>query len=872
MSRLERVAFFLLVIVAGARPLVSETYESALVPTGESSFLPTGLGPGLTLGFGSIVILATVLAAAGRARGGPAPCRSTGLLPGGVLVAIGMGVSLLVASNRRVAMNASSDWLITAGTAVLLVQLLRRPWQVRLLLCVLVASAAAFAFQCLMQRFVEFPETIADYEANKARFWAAQGVPPDDSRVRLYEHRLYAREAGGFFPHANVAAGFLLLGATAAMAMAVLKLRGGGTLPQPLPEREGGFRLPRPLPEREGVSLPQPLPEMEGGEAVGERPFRLLFGLFTAIVAVALFACIAVTGSRGAALAGLLVTAAAGGWRLLVSPSVRRWEARLALAWAAAIGIAAAVVLSARIASPWSSMGFRWDYWRNTASLLGEYFWTGVGAQNFGKYYLQVKPITSPEEVRDPHNFLLAAFGQWGILGALGVLVMAAGASYRLMRPGTAPGHLNVAVTAEPSGRRPIAWLLAGMAGLVLIRLASIIGMPGAGGEILSYDPVSRSRMLFGVQISYLFYATATPTAIWLLAAVAMTLEGNRFAFWSDRPIHPDTAFVLVAGGLAFLLHALIDVTLFYPGTASTFFVLLAVAMAIRHQGAEGTAAPPACACGRRAAVAAVILPIVWGAHLAWLCRPAIEVQRHLAAARRLRLVETEVDRTASPALREYRKATAADPLDPTAPGEAAEWLFRAAVGRPSDDVSQGLRDLLDEAATLIGVAETRDPREIGVYRTKASIHLFRAERFNRLLDGRIGVGAAVNAVELYPASPQDRVLLAEALASQSRLEQADMAVGLIDQAIESYRRAFDLNAARPGDNELRKWSAAVLRRLERRVSDLMTTRLELTPPPSSAPATATAPARATEPANTDTRPDFPSSGSNRSADNLDGS
>jgi hypothetical protein len=53
---------------------------------------------------------------------------------------------------------------------------------------------------------------------------------------------------------------------------------------------------------------------------------------------------------------------------------------------------------------PHPSLDFRWQYWTASAAMFGDHPWTGVGAENFGNHYTAYKPITSPEEVKNPHN------------------------------------------------------------------------------------------------------------------------------------------------------------------------------------------------------------------------------------------------------------------------------------------------------------------------------------------------------------------------------------------------------------------------------------------------------------------------------------
>lgn len=764
----ERIAFFLLLVVVGVRPLVGETYESARVAATRILNLPDGRGPVFPLTLGALILLAGLLMAIGRSRAGASvAARASGLAAGMLFLAVGMAVSLLAASNRRLALNVSSDWLLAALLCWLLVQLLRHPWQFRLLGCVLLASAAAFAFQCTLQRFDEYAETIADYEKHKDEFRAAFG----DAHAQLYERRLYAREATGFFSLSNVAGGYLLLSAWIAAAIAA--------------SRWAGCR---------------------------DR-FRRAAGLFAAILAMLLFGCIFCTGSRGPVVAGLLAAVLAMLWGLL---GCRRWPRwiRWLLGWGVALAGGTAVVLAASRASPFSSMGFRWAYWQNTSHLLREYFWTGVGGGNFGRFYLQYKPITSPEEVSDPHNFVVAVAAQWGIIGLAGLLAMALGVALRLVRPGGRahtetgePASSAPAIDCAGASRSPIPWLATLALAIFALRVWS----------------------LWGHQTAYVVYATAVPALVWMLTATALTIEGNRFAFWLNEPPATATGFILFSGLLAFLLHAMIDVTMSYPATITLAFTVLAMALATKQPAEASVGSEPRPRSAAPWPVLAVCLAASLVAYGAWLWRPAAAAQENLEAARRLAQRETDVNPVRSAALARYHAAIAADPLDPTAPLEAAEWLLGTAVRSASASRSVWHDQLLSEAIRLLHLAKARDPKEIGVYRVQSFAFLLRAQSTGSVVDIRAALGAAQAALNLYPQSPADMETYGDTLLalheSLCRLEPAAEPVEGADEvrdgAIAAYERALALDAARPGEKELRRWLPAKRAELEARIRDL---------------------------------------------------
>ena len=62
---------------------------------------------------------------------------------GFVIVAVAAAASCFVASNKRLAINTTLDWLTLPMLAIALAYLLQHAWQMRLALCVIIASGVA---------------------------------------------------------------------------------------------------------------------------------------------------------------------------------------------------------------------------------------------------------------------------------------------------------------------------------------------------------------------------------------------------------------------------------------------------------------------------------------------------------------------------------------------------------------------------------------------------------------------------------------------------------------------------------------------------------------------------------------------------------
>ena len=151
------------VVVAGLRPLIEETVDTAAQPlsTVLTDLAPTR--PTVTLGL-DLVILALCGVTLALRLAGRLPPRRSGLWAGTLVLAAAATASCAFASNRRLAISATLDWLTLPLLAVALVHLCRRPWHLRLGLVVILASGCANAVECLDQWLVMQPVWPDDVE------------------------------------------------------------------------------------------------------------------------------------------------------------------------------------------------------------------------------------------------------------------------------------------------------------------------------------------------------------------------------------------------------------------------------------------------------------------------------------------------------------------------------------------------------------------------------------------------------------------------------------------------------------------------------------------------------------------------------------
>ena len=737
----EGLSLFVLVAVIALRPLVAECYDSAGSAVAEALPGVSDPSPLRTLVFDVLILLAACGWLAGRALAPGRRYRRTGLEWGAPLIVVAAAVSCVVAGNKRLALNASLDWLSHLVLAVALVQLLTSGWHRRLLLAAMLATAGVQAVECFDQHFVGFDNTLDQYEHIKADFWAKQGVDLDSSKVDLFERRMRAREASGFLPHSNIAGSYLLMCGLAGLGLALAVWREAAT----------------------GL-----------GRA---RAAGCLMVVATVLGAVGL------TGSLGAMLAGLAGVAAwLMVWRL--RPWIDAHRRRFIIGvWAVALaGLLAWVGYGlCRNSFPHMSLTFRWQYWRASVAMIADRPLTGVGRENFGRHYLQYKDIESPEEVANPHNFLVQAAADWGILGLIGMAALLVGGSLAITRPMSGPSPPE-AHPVRPSRRTVTAWAI----GLALAVSLSRLPLLGAS------DP------------SFLYYTTVTGGLIWLAVFLLAAPTAAEFPTLSGRGARV-TATALAIAVLAFLLHDLINFALFVPATATTFFALFAVGVAQRLPAADSRAAakasrrrwlaPALAATATTAVILIVVLPVATAAH-------------HLALAYAADRRPAAPPLTTRPSYRHYSAAIAADPLDPTPCVRRARWLTSvASTGQADRDEAMNL------AAASLDEAVRRDPFNVAHRRDQARFFLLWAYRDREALatpgsaDGAEHFAAAIEAAEhalrLYPLDPQGAADLGDYLLTAGR---ATGSAAWLHRAAQSYERALQLDDARLSWETIRRF------------------------------------------------------------------
>ncbi len=752
---IEAISLFVLIAVTILRPLVPETYDSAETAIGAALGPLSDPSPVHTLIFDLLILLGACGWLLSHAVGPRHTYRSTGLGLGTAIVVLACVISCLGAGNKRLAVNASLDWLCLPVLTIALIQLMYKPWHRRLLLAAVLASACVQAAACFDQYFCSFADTWEHYQGIKTDLWAGQGVELDTPQVELFERRMLAREASGHLPHSNIAASYLVLCGFAAVGLVLATWKGVG----------GGLGR--------------------------------LVACGAALATAALALAVPLTKSLGA-----MVSALAGTILWIVLRVLAKWISAnraksLALGW----GVAAAGILAAaghglyHGSFPHMSLTFRWKYWLASYDMIADHALTGVGRENFGRHYLRYKTIDSPEEIANPHNLFVQAAADWGLLGFLGVVVMLVGASLALTsepRPPTDPGP-RPAPRSPPEPRAEWNPDLSGARAITRTETTSAI--PWTFGLLLVVT-LGRLPLLGTDDANYLYYATVTTGIVWLGAFIcfagvrSLTVAGH---------ISVAAAAGIAVGLFAFVLHDMINFAMFVPSTATTAFALLAYCIAERSappteprasaRAEPGSPSPRltfAAVSGMTALLALFVM------------RPAIGANRELARARNVAGQLHPGSITQQLAYGHFQQAAARDPWDPTPHAECARWLLKLST----------IPDLREQALHLavlsLDQAVKRDPINIRYPRLRMQLCKTWAEHSGEAMHYHAAIDAAKAALRLYPHDPVGLATLAD------RQAEAGASIGsgdLLRDAMESYEQALALDRARPAWERIRRFS-----------------------------------------------------------------
>ncbi len=491
---------------------------------------------------------------------------------------------------------------------------------------------------------------------------------------------------------------------------------------------------------------------------------------------------------------GAAVALGCAGLLWIAGHMIRGWLARhrrgsYVLLWGVLLaGVATVVgVQHVRPDALGRSMLFRHFYWQGAWDLVCDQGPWGVGPGNFGRWFLRYKPLVCPEEVQSPHSWIVRAGTEWGVVGLLGLIVLFVGVSRRVARP--PPRTTSGARAAEAIGPWTVAILVA------------------FGGGWLA--------VLAGADLRFIWLTWMIALPVWVVVFVIGSIESRRAVLFADDDLGPLVGG-LCAGAVGFVLHTGVDLAMFWPGAATTFFAMLAVLLAAREGGIP---------VGRRVVrrrgaaigVAAIGTAVV-SLFLILVAWPAASAGRSIEAARHSPPMPTWAGFLESPGFSEYRSASRAYPWDGTALAELAGELIRR-VPPPGDEPGNWAgQPPTDLVLDVLDKLEARDPLHPALHRYRATV-LY--QRFKRTDDSEAlsrAVVAMRRAVARYPTSPNDRLFLAQLLEERAALTGSADAR---NASAAEYRTALELDRRRIYLSEPNRYGDAYRAEIESKIDRL---------------------------------------------------
>jgi len=397
-------------------------------------------------------------------------------------------------------------------------------------------------------------------------------------------------------------------------------------------------------------------------------------------------------------------------WRGPMARQAKRWF--WIGAGIVALGIAAAVGHGLyHHGLPTDSLNFRWRYWVAGIRMFRRHPVLGVGWGNFGPHYLRDRLPAASEEIRDPHDFFMRFLVELGAVGFVLMLAWLVRLWWELTRPIVPPARAEPQSAPVKPQWGPVSFVAGIAAAAIIINIFASIDFTQSASWVI-VELINRMLYLCALLIGS-------------LAVALRSVEKPRV----DERAAPWILYGILVGAGIFLVHNLIEFSMFEPGPLCLFGVLLGAALGVRL-GNPPVRAPrisPLAIAGLAAACAG------WLAAGYWIAVPLIHSE---AAAHRgddkLRAGDFEA------ASGDYVRAALVLPTN-------ADYAFRAAralqmsLGPPAplSDPQQIERAITLRNRILVwyAVAIQSDPSFLGAYHLRGIFWLQMSEAQRMIAD-----------------------------------------------------------------------------------------------------------------------------------------
>jgi len=529
--RLTQAAFFISLVLVICRMMLQEVLRPEALPVPGTRPEPAFPGPATGLVLDLLCCLPALLVLARRLIDNTfalrlAPSHLIMLLLGGWTAA-----SVLWASDKFAAAIQSSHWCCALVLLWSTSQLVHGWLRMRVVAAVAFGLLLVLLVQGYYYRFVDLPDLQKEWRAHKEDLLKDRGLAPDSREATQMGKNIESGEVTGFSVSRNTYAAVLVLLMTISAGIVLQRIASADSPTAVVP---------------------------------------ILIGLTFGLVMLYLF-----VQSKTAFVTPLI--AAMLLWLIWARRDSLVRHARRAY-WGGVVLflVAAAAVVGHGLRHGTLlhiSLTFRWQYWVGAARVFARHPLIGIGWGNFGPFYLAARLPQAAEEPTDPHNFLVRAFVELGFVG--GALMIAwmlrLWWEWCVTPPDSDPGSQASPDTGTARYRALPFFLLLSASAVALNGILSIDYSIGGAWVVLE---------LF-------------KRAMFLIALIAgLAMAGTRS--WSGRDLDERPApwvlyAMLVALGL-FLLHNLIDFSMFEPGPMFLFALLSGGALGLKLREREAPA------------------------------------------------------------------------------------------------------------------------------------------------------------------------------------------------------------------------------------------------------------------------------------------
>lgn len=608
------------------------------------------------------------------------------------LLALWMALSVRWSAGRFQAATSASH--VIAGLVVLwsAAQLVRSWQRLRLVAAVLIGLLVALSAYGILYKLVEAPDTIRYFEQHKAEILRDRGLEPGTFQAEQFERKVSHSELMGFTASANSFAALVVLVMMIGVGWVVQRARDN--------EESDPLLLLMPAVLALGVLM---LIWAESRTAFATLALGLLL-----FVAVWLTRNWLGARSRLAYLLGVVLVV-------------------LGAAGVIGVGLARGNLVH-------SSLTFRWNYWIGSMRMFLEHPVRGVGWNNFSLYYLAARVPQASEEIKDPHNFIVRFFVELGAIGGILLVAWMLRLWWELTRPNVPPAT----VAAVGTRSRPL---------LVV-----------AGFCVLAYVINVVASLDFGLDSGFVLLMLAQRAmyfALLYVAAVATTVKSLQEARGDDRPAPWVLYGMLIALGL-FLVHNLVDFSLFENGPLMVFALAAGSALGVRFGSVAGQRRHK-----RVAGIALAVAAALWAGATLALAIPTADAEQIAVEAHGM--IRRGQYRQASELLNE---AFGRQPGNSDYAADAADAAIR--------DERAG--DFLPRAKAFISQAIKANPRVERYYLRRAKWEMMSAEPDARQVEADYQQAVKLN--------PNDVPLHLEFARAMIKLGQVDRAIEQFEAAI----------------------------------------------------------------------------------------